>query len=900
MQIQIQLELNRVALTYSYDPITGAIGATAAESNPQKFILDLYPDETIPISYAVSDPADASVRPTPFSKSFLIPATSNNSKAFNFPYMASSERAWYIGRAEIIGNTYVVYASYGSITVDGIPVFVGTVDLTNVNIAQGEVASYEINFLATEINLFNTYLNNRLLTQQPFTIGATSAGVFGIDISDPAEVVIAMGVTGPDTTFTLGAGSYGGFMFGYPDFGFPDDGFAGSPGVCLGETGPSFNTTENVRSLYATGPAPTDIRSTPLRAGYNLLPYPFVKTYIDQAFESTPFTYVSEFFQTDLFKSLVLLYLDNTKVPTNSYMYRFGYNPDTFYADRDIFNPTVVRTIEYLDECSVPGTFPVGANNRTEDIYNFWDSVEGAFVLPADGQYKIEVSAKAIVRFGWDQLVGGIYGANCPGGTPNANPYPHTTYPLIGPNSVLEITNEAGTVIDFVSIASPTKVGADVLSVPNTYTKNGGTHYQWEAVYNLYSSPTTFTFSGSAGDKFYLKFAYDSQNYWNAPVAAGCNSFPVNERLYQDSMDLIVEDVRVNTIVWPRTVPPITEKELFQQVVKLFNLYFEITPNSNQVKIEPRNEFYDDTNILDWTDKLDISQTRTIQQFLPPKQVFFKFQDTENFADTERQKIDNLYNLNAASTQVQFINGQGEQSIELLAGSTTPYLTWSTAFGTTPWYPQFARSGVYYNIPGLALYPKQDDGLRELSETSNYFFAFANGLVSTPVMWDNSTTRTPVAVFTSSTDGVATLKIGGTGATAAQILSTFSTLFPGATAAIPAVDLAFKPTTTYIWRYGTQLGSQPGNLPSCVVNSETLYEHYYEGFYQNLNRQRFLKAKFKLTTEDIANFSFRNPVFIQFPNGDAAQYIVQSINYDPTTNAPAEVVLSTYNPLYIN
>jgi hypothetical protein len=900
MQIQIQLELNRVVLTYSYDPITGAIGATAAESNPQKFILDLFPDEKIPVSYAVSDPADASVRPTPFTKSFLIPATQTNSKAFNFPYMASSERAWYIGRAEIIGNTYVVYASYGSITVDGIPIFVGTVDLTSVNIVQGEVASYEINFLATEINLFNTYLNNRLLTQQPFTIGATSGGVFGIDISNPSEVVVAMGVTGPDTTFTLGAGSYGGFLFAYPDFGWPDDGFAGAPGVCIGQTGPSFNTTEDVRSLYATGPAPTDIRKTPLRAGYNLLPYPFVKTYIDQAFDSTPFTYVSDFFQTDEFKSLVLLYLDNTKVPTNSFMYRFGYNPEEFYADRSISNPVVVRTIDSLDECAVPGTFPVDANQRCEDIYSFWDPVEGAFVLPADGTYEIQIQAKAIVRFGWDQLVGGIYGANCPGGTPNANLYPHTTYPLIGPNSVLEITNESGSVVDFVSIANPTKVGADVLAVPNTYTKNGGTHYQWEAVYNLWSTPTTFSFTGNAGDKFYIKFAYDAQNYYAAPVAGGCNAFPVNERLYEDAMDLIVEDVRDSTINWPRTIPPITEKEFFQQIVKLFNLYFEITPNSNQLKIEPRNEFYDDTNVLDWTNKLDISQSRTIQQFLPPKQVFFKYQDTQNFADTEIQKIDNLYNLNAGSTQVQYINGQGEQSVELLAGSTTPYLTYSRSFGTTPWYPQFPRSGSYYNIPGLALYPKQDDGLRELAENSNYFFAFVNGLVASPVMWNNSTTRTPVSVSVSSLDGVSTLKIGGTGATAAQILTTFSTLFPGATSATPATDLGFKPTSTYIWRYGTLLGSEPGLQPSAVVNSETLYTKYYEGFYQNLNRQRFLKAKFKLTTADIANFSFRNPVFVRFPNGDAAQYIVQSINYDPTTNSPAEVMLSTYNPLYIN
>lgn len=899
MQLQVQLEVNRVTLVYSYDPLTAAIGATGAEVNPQKFVLDLYEDEKIPISYSVADPADASVRPTPFSKSFLIPATPTNSKAFNFPYMASSERAWYTGRAEIIGNTYQVYAFYGTISVDGIPVFVGTLDLTNVQISQGEVASYEINFLATEVNLFNTYFNNRLLTQQPFTIGATSGGVFGIDISDPTEVMLAMGTTGPDTTMTFGAGSYEGFVFAYPDFGWPDDGFTGSPGICAGITGPRFNTTEDVKDLYAVGTPSYQIRTAPLRAGYNLLPYPFVKYYIDQAFASTPFTYVSDFFNTDMFKSLVLLYLDNSQVPANTFMYRFGTNPDTFYPDRSIATPVVLRTITDLGECEVPSTFPVDANERTEDIYDFWDPALEAFVLPNDGTYEIQVQAKAIVRFGWDQLVGGIYGANCPGGVPNANLYPHTTYPLIGPNSVLEIIDSNGAVVDTVSINNPTKVGADVLGVPNTYTKNATTHYQWEAVYNLWSTPTTFTFSGNKGDTFQLRFAYDAQNYYAAPVAAGCNAFPVADRLYEDAMDLIVEDVKVNTIVWPRTVPPITEKELFQQVIKLFNLYFEITPNSNQIAIEPRNEFYDETTVLDWTDKLDVSQIRTLQQFLPPKQVFFKYQDTQNFADTERQKIDNLYNLNYGSSQVQFINGQGEQSVDLLAGSTTPYLTWSTSFGVTPWYPQFPQNGLYYNIPGLALYPKQDDGLRELSETSNYFFAFVNGLVANPVVYNGSNLTIPASITIASTEGVDVLSIGSTGATAAQILTTYSTLFPGATGS-PAIDLGFKPTSTYMWRTGTILASQPGNIPSCVANSETLYEGYYQGFYENLNRQRFLKAKFKLNTQDMANFSFRNPIFVRFPNGSSAQYIVQSIEYDPTTNGPSDVVLSTYNPLYIN
>ena len=85
----------------------------------------------------------------------------------------SAQKMQYTVRAEIVNNTYRVYSFQSAIIVDGIPVFVCTVDLTNVNIVQGEVASYEINFLATEVNLFNTYLNNKLLTQLAFTAGAT-------------------------------------------------------------------------------------------------------------------------------------------------------------------------------------------------------------------------------------------------------------------------------------------------------------------------------------------------------------------------------------------------------------------------------------------------------------------------------------------------------------------------------------------------------------------------------------------------------------------------------------------------------------------------------------------------------------------------------------------------------
>lgn len=908
MQIQVQLNLARTILVYDYDATSGTLSNTFVQLSPENFTLDMFPDEKIPITLVTSDPGDPGVRPTSFTKSFLIPGTSNNSKALNFPYMASNDTPWRFSRGYIEGNKYYFYQLQGTIVVDGIQYFAGTIDLTNVNIQQGEVSSYEINFLATEVNVFEEF-NNKFLTSLPFMKKETTAGVTGVDIRNPEEIVTAMGVTGPDTTFTLGAGSYGGFTFAYPDFGFQDTGDM-NIGLCTGVTGPSFNTAEDVRSLYATGSAPSSFRATGLRAGYNLQPFKFVKSLIDDCFNNSVYDYSSEFMNTDFFKSLLLLYYDNSKPPSNNWMFRYGENPVNFYADRSIANPVVVRTIDQLDECSVPNTWPVNAGQITEDIYSFWDPETNALTLPASGTYKISIKAKAIVLFGWDQLVGGIYGGNCPGGTPNANLYPHSTYPLIGPNSSIDLRNGANAVVDFQNISNPTKIGPDILGNPNTYTKNFTTHYQWESVYDLYSTPIEFTFTGVTGDVFRIVYAYDAQNYYAAPVAAGCSAFPVADRLYQDAMDLIVEDVRISVINWERTIPPITQKEFLQQVVKLFNMYFEITPNSKKIAMEPRNDFFSDAEVLNWTDKVDISSARQIQKYTPPNEVFMKYADTQNFVDVERQNQDNLYSLNYGSVLKKFINCDGQQTIELKSASPTPYLVWNTAYNGIPVYPQSTyggTGGTYYNLPGMALYPKNSEGFRQISEKTQYYFSVANGLQPSPQFLTTINTRIPVYVYVGATNGVARLNIGGTGGTAAaQVVSPFSSILGS-----NAIDLNFKPTSSFIWNVGSTIqtttpeitynvGTSLGTYPPCATNSQTLYQGYYEDFYNNLFTQRYYKLKVKLTAADYANFSFRKPIYIRFPNGDAKEFLAVSISYDPTTNDPADVVLSTFNPLYLN
>jgi hypothetical protein len=283
--------------------------------------------------------------------------------------------------------------------------------------------------------------------------------------------------------------------------------------------------------------------------------------------------------------------------------------------------------------------------------------------------------------------------------------------------------------------------------------------------------------------------------------------------------------------------------------------------------------------------------------------VYFKYADTQNFVDVERQNQDNLYSLNYGSALYKYINCNGQQSNELLAGSTTPFLTYDDQFTIVTAYPQSTyggTGGIYYNIPGMALYPKDSEGVRQLTEKSQYFFAFQNGLVQQPQFLTGVNDRRPVYIYVGSEDGVSRLNVGGTGGTAAaQVLSPYSKIL-GATAGSPSLDLNFKPTSTFMWNNGNVTGQELRTLPPGVQYSQTLYQAYYESYYNNLFSQRFYKAKFKLTAADYADFSFRRPIYVRFPNGDAQEFLVSSISYDPTTNDPADVVLTTFNPIYLN
>jgi hypothetical protein len=200
---------------------------------------------------------------------------------------------------------------------------------------------------------------------------------------------------------------------------------------------------------------------------------------------------------------------------------------------------------------------------------------------------------------------------------------------------------------------------------------------------------------------------------------------------------------------------------------------------------------------------------------------------------------------------------------------------------------QETYNGTQYtwNVPNPALFPVNNDGTRELVEQSDMFLAYRPNLVKPRSKYFTEQLQYP-HYFCPGATGFSESLLSATGSPRCDHLWSISTI--GSTGA----DVNFLQTRT-AWLSG-------GDTPPVFEYGESNYEIYYENFYLNLNSQKILQARVRLNPSDIARFSFRNPVWIQFPNGDGDYFIVSKIDYDPTSQGPSTVELLTFDKAFFN
>jgi hypothetical protein len=883
----VELFLTKKTNVYNYSVTSSGatnIGSLIRSDDERGYRLDLFEGEKIPITYQISDVNDPSKKKSPYSKNFLIPGTKRNSIALDFPYMISSNVAFSVYNGSVVETGVTGQFEWhlpiqeSQLYIDGILAFTGQLELSRAIINNGEVNSFEVNFLSTQINIFDELENKNMRDLDLPTPELASA----------SDVYKAFGPTkaGPFAeTFTIAGVTYEGFRLAYPDWGFTPVGPTGyvTDGV------PAWATTGRTKIFTTSNTPPTDINNAGLWVGYNFTFYAFAITLIDKIFEGIDFSYSSDFFQSDEFCKLLLLCYDSSQPPSNTQLKIFGSNPSATSYYNDAFatgqvncpTPKINQLTSFNRTGTVPGASPFNANEKLRDPFEIWTGESLQFQSP--GVYTIRLKAVVDIRFGWDMLYGG-QGANCPGGTPNANVYPWATASLLGPNSEIYFYNERTGVKITRNIAGLTMTNT-ALSSPATYVKGGVTHYQWESSHDAYTTPLDYTLLAEAGDIWKLYIKTDSDNYCNQAVAFGCNALPISQRKYQPAVDVLALDISPYYHNWNQTLPDITQKDFLVAIIKHFNLYTEIAPNSRIVTFEPRDDFYNFGNVQDWTNKVDLNTAREIVKSSPPSYVIARMAQTDNRDDKTRQETTED-NLEYGSYKEFLTNGKGDgQEFTSMFGSLIPDNMKSiTVSGTLD--VRNINNTISYNIPNPALFVQDEEGNRTLTEKSIMYLGytptrvtprtasgtnlFANYFLPGPTGYISNLSVNPGTSTSGTADHLWSLSsIGSTGN-----------------------DINFNPTqTTWLSDSGVPL----------VFNFiQTNYDVYFKSFYDNLNEQKILKAQVRLQPSDIARFSFRNPIWITFPNGDGDYFIVSSIQYDPTSTQNSTVELLTFNKEYFN
>lgn len=294
----------------------------------------------------------------------------------------------------------------------------------------------------------------------------------------------------------------------------------------------------------------------------------------------------------------------------------------------------------------------------------------------------------------------------------------------------------------------------------------------------------------------------------------------------------------------------LTLLDVINDLTRMFNLHFETNNDSRTIKIEPRDDFYlPITDAVDWTNKIDVSKPYVIDyvnQYAKELDFNYKNDSADGYVEGWQKEKNITLAEYKHTLPDRFEKGVSKYDLDLF--SPTMHIIDSEA--------RYKISGVGKPITArLWKHYNQDDTYPDFSNEFNF--------------------RILNYVYGTQTDS--------NGLTA-QIN------FNGATSNIPAA--LFQ---SFEWV------NAPINLN--WAGSDGLFATYYSKTLKNIEITPRASAYFDLSNSDIRNFSFRRPIYLDYPSELKGYYIVESIeNYDFKDNTVKVNLLRYVNvsPVSIN
>lgn len=606
-------------------------------------LLDTYDDLELSLNYQITDITDITSRSTSFSKTIVIPGTTNNNEFFKNIFELNIDLS--------VSSYNPKVAIPCSITIGDDEVFVGNMQLLKVIKNQRQV-DYEI--IITGIlknilyNFADYFLSDLDLSEYNHTRNKTN-------IANSWDYQIFKNQSSYDAT---GLGE--GYVYPYINYG----------------------NSSNIGTVSYV---------------YDQFPAIYVKTIMDKLFEYAGYSYTSKFFNSPYFKSLIIPFTNDklqysqaqlsgltttvgvrgtnpepTPFLTNQY---FGYEATAGTTGWRQMAPVLRRGAAYLNSNKgyyFPLELETGSiyNTPMQDPANRWtiffNQVPGSsYTVTDDGFYTIDFEMAFIMKYINMNGIGQSIRYNNKVFTYGCSIEKHSSNGTI---TTLGISPQPG-------------------GYQSTFAPSAGTHASpwYDTATELNISQNIQNVYLQAGDKIRIKFfiSYPINFNWSLPLNSdkvlavpliknNQGGTQANYLSVKPASNIITQ--AIIPIDMNQILPVMKMRDFFLSICKMFNLVVADNPNkSGDILIEPKDIFYNSRKkIKDWTPYLDESKDIEITPMseLDVRQYQFKYVEDDDYYNKQyTNEVNEIY----SNTQVDFINEFSNDVKELTVNfSPTP------------------------------------------------------------------------------------------------------------------------------------------------------------------------------------------------------------------------------------
>ena len=586
-------------------------------------VLDITSSEDFPLSLTFQnfDIRQFGSRGGSFSKTFDIPATNNNNKVFNNLWKAG----YIISSKNVLGNIpAVIYA-------DNIPIVSGKLRITTIT-KGNNVKSYSCSFVGDNMDWASSIKNKEL---KDLRFSKDSYAIYASQ--DPSV----------DTLENEGIASV---PYVYNNI----QGVSGS-NQSLDHTDYEHNKDNLLYPLLSIGEGVSNRQQA---TTMDFVPCVYIKNVWDKIFQSEGYTVVSEFCDSDYFKSLCMpLYFQKQGEIAN---YKYGRvlatadehlitlvaSGGTSTFGKTVGNRTVTRVNGRDTATNYPARFLFAGTSITDDSQDVntpttaYGNVQTGASARLNGTTVVKygssshiVTANISIRHWRDQGSWGSW--------------------LVDPTLEYTIGYELWEIGDDANGLPDDDNGSDLYNaIANNYSygnwtrrangsvaisRNGG---NWD---EIITDTLTYDSAATAGTQKFVVTAYCVITDY--PSGSGGSV----DWEFANGMSLDVtgspeyylgEDIE--QIHW--LMPKGKQSDFVMGLAQMFNLQFHTDPIAKKVYIEPYDYFYEPkSKCVDWTEKIDYS--KDIQEEFIDKiksTIIFKYKDATNDALLERYNKKNI------------------------------------------------------------------------------------------------------------------------------------------------------------------------------------------------------------------------------------------------------------------